>query len=66
MPWDPLKPGTSVCVCHKIGHDDCRALVQSGDVKSLADLKACTRAGFNCTLCEPYFVKIIEMYLEPR
>jgi len=60
--WDPLKPGSSVCVCHKVGHDACRDLVLAGKVTCMDDLKRLTRAGSNCTLCVPYFEQIIAMY----
>ncbi|NUQ34938.1 MAG: (2Fe-2S)-binding protein [Planctomycetaceae bacterium] len=62
MPWNPLIPGSPVCVCHKIGHDQCRDLVLSGEVTTLDDLKRLTPAGSNCTLCDPYFEAIIAMY----
>lgn len=64
MAWDPMERGASVCVCHKIGHDDCRALVLSGAVRSIGQLKQKTLAASNCGLCEPYFEKIIAFYNE--
>lgn len=58
-----MKPGASVCVCHHVGHDDCRALVLDGSVKCTADLQRKTGAGSSCGLCMPYFEKIIAHYL---
>jgi bacterioferritin-associated ferredoxin len=63
MPWDPYQPGETVCVCHRVGHNQCRDLVLAGRVKTLTELEFITPAGSNCSLCEPYFEKIITMYL---
>jgi|GEM_PF-6959260 len=63
MAWDPMQPGSSVCVCLKIGHDECRDLVLAGKVSNLEDLMRETPAGSRCCLCHPYFEKIIAHYL---
>jgi len=62
MPWDPMKPGASVCVCHSVGHDECRDRVMDGRVTCMAELSRQTGAGGSCGLCVPYFNQIIAHY----
>ena len=62
MAWNPLVPGSSVCICLKIDHNQCRDLVLAGKVTCFDQLKQETGAGTRCTLCVPYFEAIIALY----
>jgi bacterioferritin-associated ferredoxin len=49
-----------------VGHDAARDAVLSGKVTTYAEFKRNSPAGSNCTLCDPYFERIISMYLMVR
>ncbi len=59
-----MKPGSSVCVCHEVDHNACRDLVLAGRVASVSDLTRTTAAGSSCSLCVPYFERIIAHYMQ--
>jgi len=55
---------TQICSCNNVTKGDIRAAIDDGELSSVAEVKACTKAGSGCGGCLPLVTDIFKTHLK--